>query len=437
MNSNWVGSGMARARSVTNMHRALEHRDQQQVLAAGGGQLAVVVADPRAQLGDARLDLVLGEQHRLDVAGVQPRPIPRARPQRATSRPSDQDEAPLPVRSVSTPIARRPATQPLAAQRRADRHPALAPPAGDQCVHRPGSACRSAPWRRRPAASSGSPAAEPGPAAPPRPRVSSRTRAGVRQRGRAASVVEQLGVLAQRSRRAGQRLGDPAAEHVLQQRQHLAAQPDPGEPGSVLCGSCQAVRPSSAHAAWVTARRTPSSGRHHGGSYGRIPAIDRAPEPRPSPSSTVSAWSSRVCANSTGPSGAGRFQRRVAGGARGRLRAAVATHLHAEHLRVDTSQLHGLPAGAVRRTAAEPACSPWSTISAVVGRSCAAATAVSARESGPPDSATHHRRRRAGGRVGECRRPAARSVLQHPVDPSLGSSTRLAAAGFRGPSRSC
>ncbi|SGO03644.1 Uncharacterised protein [Mycobacterium tuberculosis] len=58
---------------------------------------------------------------------------------------------------------------------------------------------------------------------------------------------------------------------------------------SVLCGSCQAVRPSSRQAACVTLRRTPSSGRHQGGSYGRMPAIDRAPEPRPSPNNTVSA----------------------------------------------------------------------------------------------------------------------------------------------------
>ena len=37
---------------------------------------------------------------------------------------------------------------------------------------------------------------------------------------------------------------------------------------SLLCGSCQASSPSSAQAACVTSRRTPSSGRHQGGSYG-------------------------------------------------------------------------------------------------------------------------------------------------------------------------
>ena len=50
---------------------------------------------------------------------------------------------------------------------------------------------------------------------------------GQRPRG---ELVEGVGVLAQRSRGAGQRFGDPAAEHLLQQRQHLDAQPRPGEP---------------------------------------------------------------------------------------------------------------------------------------------------------------------------------------------------------------
>ena len=42
--------------------------------------------------------------------------------------------------------------------------------------------------------------------------------------------VEHLDVLAQLGRGAGERLGDPAGEHLFQQRQHLVAQPDPGEP---------------------------------------------------------------------------------------------------------------------------------------------------------------------------------------------------------------
>ena len=42
-------------------------------------------------------------------------------------------------------------------------------------------------------------------------------------------LVECLGVLPQRRRGAGKGLGDAAAEHLLQQRQHLGAQPGPGE----------------------------------------------------------------------------------------------------------------------------------------------------------------------------------------------------------------
>ncbi len=41
--------------------------------------------------------------------------------------------------------------------------------------------------------------------------------------------------------------------------------------------------------AWVRLRRVPRSGRYQGGSHDLIPAIERGPDPRPSPSNTVSA----------------------------------------------------------------------------------------------------------------------------------------------------
>ncbi len=56
-----------------------------------------------------------------------------------------------------------------------------------------------------------------------------------------------------------------------------------------------------------------------------IPASDRAPEPRASPSSTVSAWSSRVWPSRTAAAPCRRggvVERRVAGGPRGGLRTA-------------------------------------------------------------------------------------------------------------------
>ena len=85
---------------------------------------------------------------------------------------------------------------------------------------------------------------------------------------------------------------------------------------SSLCGSSQTGSPSSAHAALVAARRTVSSGRSHGGSHWRMPARERAPEPRPSPRRTVSAWSSRVWPSRIGLSGWGRAPRSAARRAR-------------------------------------------------------------------------------------------------------------------------
>ena len=71
MNSSCVGT-RDRAGQVGDEHdRALEHRDQQQILAVGGDGIPVVGAQLSAQFGDPCLDLILGEQHRLDVAGIQ------------------------------------------------------------------------------------------------------------------------------------------------------------------------------------------------------------------------------------------------------------------------------------------------------------------------------------------------------------------------------
>ena len=64
--------------------------------------------------------------------------------------------------------------------------------------------------------------------------------------------------------------------------------------GDWLENSTLYAQAQAAHAARVVARRTRSSGRHHGGSQAAMPASERAPDPRPSPSSTVSAWSSSV-----------------------------------------------------------------------------------------------------------------------------------------------
>ena len=73
-----------------------------------------------------------------------------------------------------------------------------------------------------------------------------------------------------------------------------------------------------------------------------MPAIERAPDPRPNPSSTVSAWSSSVCANNTGASVARGVERQVAGRARGGLGTAGSPDLDAKHLSVNASQRHRL-----------------------------------------------------------------------------------------------
>ena len=128
----------------------------------------------------------------------------------------------------------------------------------------------------------------------------------------------------------------PPDEHVLQQRQHLVAQPDAGEAG---VGVVRVVPhgPSPAQAARVVARRTVSSGRSHGGSHRRMPASERAPDPRPRPSSTVSAWSSRVWPSRIGLSGCGRAaqQRGLAGAAGGRLDPTRPGDVHGVHPRRD------------------------------------------------------------------------------------------------------
>ena len=165
--------------------------------------------------------------------------------------------------------------------------------------------------------------------APPTSSSSARRRVvragGQPRRGRRGPGVERVEVVAQQVGGAGQRLGDPALQHVLEQRQHLVPQPDPLERrvGVVRvvprrAGPAPRTRPRSsrgaARAAAAGSARRPAA----------MPAIERGPEPRPSPSSTVSAWSSRVCPSSTcAPSGrGGRGQRGVAGGAGGGLGAA-------------------------------------------------------------------------------------------------------------------
>ena len=93
----------------------------------------------------------------------------------------------------------------------------------------------------------------------------------------------------------------PAARPRAAAAPRCAAAPA-GSAGSALCGSSQA----SGRARRRPPRSSPGARREAAAGSGRrprrMPAIERGPEPRPRPSSTVSAWSSRVCPSSTSAS---------------------------------------------------------------------------------------------------------------------------------------
>ena len=99
---------------------------------------------------------------------------------------------------------------------------------------------------------------------------------------------------------AGEGARDPGAELVLEHRQHRRPHPDPWNRGSLLCGSVQNSMPSApAGRLGVRAGHVEQRAAEHARTPRRMPARERPPEPRVSPSSTVSAWSSSVCPSST------------------------------------------------------------------------------------------------------------------------------------------
>ena len=156
--------------------------------------------------------------------------------------------------------------------------------------------------------------------------------------------VERLGVLPQLLGRAGEGLGDARAELGLEHRKHGANAPAPVHRGRCRCAG--RPRPRARHrrrTARVVDRRMPRSGRRRLPDAAAMPCRLAAPEPRASPSSTVSAWSSRVWPTSTAtaPVSATRgIQRRVAGVARGRLGPAGIRR----RSDLDTTHQHGIEA---------------------------------------------------------------------------------------------
>ena len=116
--------------------------------------------------------------------------------------------------------------------------------------------------------------------------------------------VQGVEVVAQQLRGTGQRLGDPALQDVLEQRQHLVPQPHPLEARIVVVRVVPDRQPERGAGRRRGRRAAHAQQRAQVAAVdrARMPAIERGPEPRPSPSSTVSAWSSRVCPSSTSAS---------------------------------------------------------------------------------------------------------------------------------------
>ena len=120
------------------------------------------------------------------------------------------------------------------------------------------------------------------------------------QEGLRRLLVQRVDVVAEQVGGAGERLDHPAAQDVLEQRQHLVPQPGPPEAGIGVVRVVPRLEPERGARPTVVVRRRPRKGRaNRVPSTGRMPAIERGPEPRPSPSSTVSAWSSAVWASRT------------------------------------------------------------------------------------------------------------------------------------------
>ena len=180
--------------------------------------------------------------------------------------------------------------------------------------------------------------------------------------------------------------------------------------GSALCGSSHTSSP--AQAVRVVVRRTVSSGRSHGGSHRRMPASERAPDPRPRPRSTVSAWSSRVWPSRIGLSACGRAAQSAAWRAR-RAAASIppgpVTSTACTRAAIPRSASSATVAAA---RSADPSWSRWSTTTARTssGPRTAAAAMARASESAPPEQpTTNGARRAASGRAASASRTARRT----------------------------
>src|SRR5271165_733694 len=227
--------------------------------------------------------------------------------------------------------------QPLIAQSGPDRHSALAAPGGDQPVNAADLLV-----------------GQPDRAAGQQPTADDSTTYRVGQRRQYLGVeplggrgcrhrlrdqrIDHLGVGAQRSGGAGQRLSDATAKHLFQQRQHLVAQPGPGEtvvgvvrvlPGREPQLLASRVRHAAPH---TQQRSTPRRvvGAHPGDRSGARTATQAEQHAL---GLIVESVGQQHWAIATGS-----LERVVPGSARGALRPAVSADLDAKDLGVNASQ---------------------------------------------------------------------------------------------------
>ena len=204
------------------------------------------------------------------------------------------------------------------------------------------------------------------PAAPRARRPAGRPSSVAGVRGRTLGQLVERRVVRGRQRRDPGQVGDQAGAEGRRRAPAAPCAPGPGRtPGRRCAGRPRASGPAAAHAARRRPGAASSSGRRNvTPSITRtagMPASPRGPPPRASASSTVSAWSSRVCPSRTvaAPQLARRrAQRLVAGLPGGRLRATrPAGDLDRDRQRPGRSPAAAAHATTAAARSAEPGCS--------------------------------------------------------------------------------
>ena len=231
----------------------------------------------------------------------------------------------------------------------------------------------------------------------------------------------------------GEGRGDARPQLALEHRQHRVPHPGAGEARVVVVGvgppldAVGAGRPPRS-ASRLRSRNGRANTDHRPRTYAASPGSERPPEPRARPSSTVSAWSSRVCPSSTTErpkcsascaSTSYRASRAAASMPAGP--GSTVTRTDAVSSAPSAGHLGHHPGGVLP----EPSWSPWSTTAPTTRtpalRPSKTQAASSASESAPPEQATRtpspqsaseaRAVRRAGSPRGRDRAPSQGSAV--------------------------